>query len=270
MAVISWDNYVDDATVTNSSAGSEILTENNVKTRQIGQVFRQSVTLTSPLSSIILDFDLGSALATDLICVLNHNMQGYTYTISFGTSPGGSQVGTETGTFWTGTAYDAPNDLIYLSATKTARYVRLAVKIPATKVIDIGRVWLDNAWEYKNAMDFSIGTLDRSTKTKSRGGSTYASSRQILRTLQNRAHGTSNDDLYGSSSDALMRSFLTMDMAVGESGEIVCIPMTANQHERQRTGVYGTISRNSPIRVIDKGGSGYISSKEFTIEEDRG
>ena len=276
MAVISWNNYVDDATIVNKSAlespakSVQVLTPENLKTRQIGQVFRQTISLTSPLSSIILDFDLGSSKTTDLIGILNHNMQGYAYTISFGTSSGGSQVATETGTLWTGTAYDAPNDLIYLSTARTARYVRLKVVIPAAKTIDIGRVWLDSAWAYKNLFDFSVGTVDRSTKTKSRGGSTYVSPRQILRALNIRAHGSSNDDFYGSSSDALMKSWLTMDMAVGESGEIVVLPMHANQHERQRTGVYGTISRNGPIRVIDKGANGYLSSKEFSVEEDRG
>jgi hypothetical protein len=46
--------------------------------------------------------------------------------------------------------------------------------------------------------------------------------------------------------------------------------MQASKHEIQRVGTYGTISRNNPIRVIDKGSDGYITSKEFTVEEDRG
>jgi hypothetical protein len=270
MAVISWDNYVDDATITNNSSGSNVLAATKLQTRQIGDVFRQTITLTSPLSWIILDFDLGSAKATDLICILNHNMQGYAYTISFGSSSGGAEVGTSSGTLWTGTAYDAGNDMIYLSSAYTARYVRIAVKIPAAKTVDIGRVWLDSAWSFGAAMDFSMGVIDRSTKTKSRGGSSYVSDRQKLRNLDCRAVITSSNDLYGSSSDTLMKSFLTMDLAVGQSGEIVCIPMIANQHERQRTGVYGTISRNNPIRVVDKGGSGYLATKDFTVEEDRG
>ena len=177
MAIISWSNYVDDSTITNNSAlespqlSTEDLTVQNLKTRQIGQVFRQTFsTLTSPNDELVIDFDLGSAKATDLIGILNHNMAGYTYVISFGTSSGASDVGTESGTMWTGTAYDAPNELIYLATALTARYVRLAVAIPAAVSVDIGRVWLDSSWSYKNLMSFNLSVIDRSTKSKSRGG----------------------------------------------------------------------------------------------------
>jgi len=277
MAIISWDNYVDDATITNNSAlespvnSTEDLTVENVKTRQIGNVFRQTfAALTSPQDELVIDFDLGSAKATNLICILNHNMGGYTYTISFGTSSGGSQVGTTTGTFWDGTAYHPDNEMLYLASAYTAQYVRLAVAIPAAVSVSIGRVWLDSAWAYKNSMDFSVGVIDRSTKSKSRAGSTYVSSRQKLRQLNIRAYGSSDTDFFGSSSDADMKSFLTMDLAVGESGEIVCIPLHANQQERQTTGVYGTISSNQAISVRDRGGSGLLTEKRFTVEEDRG
>ena len=271
MAIISWSNYVDDSTITNNTSltnSSEDLTVENLKTRQIGQVFRQTFTSTS--QTLIIDFDLGSAKATDLICILNHNMGGYSYTVDFGTSEGDDSVGTSSGTFWVGTDYDAPNELIYLTTALTARYVRLSVTVPTATNCDIGRVWLDSSWAYSNLMDFNLSVVDRSTKSKSRGGSTYVSDRQKLRRLDVRAHGSSNDDYYGDSSDALMKSFLTMDLAVGQSGEIVCIPMVESKHSIQRVGTYGTVSKNDAIRVIDKGNDGYISTKSFTVEEDRG
>jgi hypothetical protein len=179
-------------------------------------------------------------------------------------------VGQETGTLWSGTTYDADNELLYLSTGYTARYVRIAIAIEAAGSFDVGRVWLAEAWDYKNKMDFSMGIIDRSTKTKSRGGSTYVSDRQKLRKLDIRAYGNSSNDFYGDSADTDFKSWLTVDMAVGQSGEIICIPMTANQHERQRTGVYGTISKNNPSRVMDKGADGYIFEKQLTVEEDRG
>jgi hypothetical protein len=267
MAVISWSNYVDDSTIVNNSDGSEALSVQNLKTRQIGDIFRQTLVGSG---NVIVDFDLGSAQATDLICILNHTMGGYAYTIDFGTSSGASDVGSETGTLWSGTAYDSKNEMLYLSAGYTARYVRIAVAIPGAESVSVGRCWLDSAWSYTNSMDFSLGVIDRSTKTKSRAGSTYVSDRQKLRKLDIRAYGRDNDDFYGDSSDPLMKSFETMDLAVGVSGEIVCIPMHANQHERQRTGVYGTISRSNPIQVKDKGPNGYLSEKSFTVEEDKG
>jgi len=271
MAILSWDNYVDDSTIVNNSAlespqvSTENLTVQNLKTRQIGKVFKQTFTLTSPLDQLVIDFDLGSAKATDLICILNHNMAGYSYTLSFGTSSGASDVGTETGTFWTGTTYDATNEMLYLASAHTARYVRLAVVIPAAVSVTIGRVWLDSAWSYNNSMDFEMGIIERSTKTKSRGGSTYAASRQILRTQNIRAWGKSDTDFIGLSSDSDFKSFLTMDLAVGQHGEVICLPLHANQHERQRTGVYGVISRNGPISVRDRGSDGLLTEKRFTI-----
>jgi len=277
MAVLSWNNWVDSATITNNSAAespvnsTESISFDKVKNRQIGDVGRQTFTsITSPLDQLVLDFDLGAAKATDLFCVLNHNMGGYAYTISFGTSQGDNSVGVETGTFWDGTSYHPDNEMLLFSSAYTARYVRLAVAVPAATTCDIGRVWMDSAWSYSNLMDFSISIIDRSVKSKSRGGSSYVSSRQKLREINVTARGLSNDNLIGATSDTDMKSFLTMDLAVGSSGEIICLPAHASQHERQTLGVYGTISRNGAIQVIDKGGDGWISTKRFTIEEDRG
>lgn len=269
MAVISWDNYVDDATVTSTGAsGTEVLSDQNLKTRQVGDIMRWSFT---GASTLYLSFDLGSAKATNLVCLINHNLAGLAYTINFGTTAGASDVGQETGTFWNGgTSYDPTNDMLYFSSTYTARYVRIAVTITGAMIADVGRVWLDNAWSTNVSMDFSLGPMDRSTKTKSRGGSTYASRRQILRKLDIKAIGKSTTDFIGDASDSDLKSFLTMDLAVGTHGEIVCLPLTDSQLNKQRLGVYGTISSNSPIRVISKGSDGFLTEKRFTIEEDRG
>jgi len=279
MAVISWNNYLDTSTISNNSAlespvnSTEVLSTDKLKTRQIGDVFRQSFSsVTSPLDSLLLDFDLGSAKATDLFCVLNHTMGGYSYTLSFGTSQGDDSVGSVSGTFWEGTEHDAPNELLYFSTSYTARYIRLAVAIPAAVSVDIGRIWIDSAWTtgFNVSMDFGLGIVDRSTTTKSRGGSTYASARQILRRMDVRAIGRSTDAFIGDSADTDMKSFLTLDLAVGTHGECICLPMTASKHEIQRTSIYGVITKNNPIRIKDKGGDGYLSEKSFTVEEDRG
>jgi hypothetical protein len=270
MAIISWENYADTATITNNSDGAEALSVQKLKTRQIGDVFRQTVSLTSPNEEVIIDFDLGSTMRTDLICILNHNMGGYAYTITWGTTPGGAEVKTATGTLWSGTTYHPNNEMLLMASSYNARYIRLAVAIPAAGSVDIGRVWIGLGWEYSNSMDFSVGIVDRSTKIKSRAGSSYVSDRQKLRELNIRAYGSNDTDFFGSSSDADMKSFLTMDLAVGTSGEIVCLPMHATQQERQTTGVYGTIVNNGPISVRDRGSAGLLTEKTFKIEEDRG
>lgn len=269
MAVISWDNYVDDATVTSTGAsGTEVISDQKLKNRQVGDIMRWSFTTSSTL---YLSFDLGSAKATNMVCVINHTLAGLAYVINFGTTAGASDVGQETGTFWNGgTTYDPKNDMLHFASTYTARYVRIAVTITAAMLADVGRVWMDSAWSTNVSLDFALGTIDRSTKTKSRGGSTYASKRQILRTLDIKAIGRSDTDFIGISSDADLKSFLTMDLAIGQHGEVVCLPLTDSQLNKQRFGVYGTISQNNPIRVLDRGASGLLTEKRFTIEEDRG
>ena len=267
MAVIRWDNYVDDSTITLGGGHSEILSRNNLKTRQIGDITRIDTTLNSPLLNLNFRFDLGSAKDTNLVCILNHNMQGLAGFVLFGTTPGGQDVGVEAFTLWAGSTYDAPNEMLYFSTTYTARYVTVQFNTP-NQICDIGRIWFDDAWSYNNLMDFNIGVIDRSTKSKSRGGSTYSSSRQKLRKLDIVARGRSDADFIGTSAD--FDSFLTMDLAVGESGEIVCLPLTDTEHNRNRMGVYGTIVNNNPIRVLDKGADGFISEKRFSIEEDKG
>lgn len=267
MAVISWENYVDNSTITESSSGDPILPLDNLKTRQLGDVFRFDTTTTSPSVSLSIDFDLGSAKTTNLICILNHNVAGLGYEIEFSSSPGLGDVGSETGTLWGGSDYDAPNDMLYFSTAYTARYVTINITKP-NKIVDIGRIWMDNAWSTNVGMDFGMGIKDRSTMTKSRGGDTYVDQRQILRTMNVNAIGRTTADFIGTTSD--FDSFLTMDLACGQgSGEIICLPLTDSQHNMNRLGIYGTISNNGAIEVRDKGESGFLTTKRFTIEEDR-
>ena len=274
MSVISWSSYVDSATITNSTAtGSEVLSKEFMKTRQLANVFRHTF---PAAGTLLLDFDLGSAKATDLIGILNHDCQGLSYTISFGTTLGASDVGSEgPNTFWTGTSDDGPHELLYLTTALTARYVRLAVTIPVTaspdlgRTVAIGRVWLDSAWAITVSMSFTLGITDTSTVTKTRGGSAYSSDKQVLRKLGCKAIGVTNYDLVGNPSDSLLKSFLTLDLAVGMHGAVLILPLTNSQINRQRLGVYGHLTDSQPITILDKTGSEYVSEKRFTVEEDR-
>ena len=264
MAVISWDNYLDDSTIVNSSDGSEVLTVQNLLTRQLGDIFRQTTS-----TQLIVDIDLGSAKLTNLICILNHtNLAGESYTLDFGTSSGGSQVGTETGTFFTGATSDATNEMIYLTSGHTARYVRLTVTISSTTV-SIGRIWLDNAWSTTAGMEFSVSVADPSPVTRSRGGSIFISERKRARRVACKGFALTENDFRGTVGDSLYKSYLTMDLAVGTSGEIVFLPLTDSQINRNRLGVYGHVSNSQPMKVMDRTTSDGLSiEKRFTVEED--
>ena len=178
-------------------------------------------------------------------------------------------VGTETGTFFTGAADDATNEMIYLASGHTARYVRLTVAISSTRTIDIGRIWLDNGWSTTAGLEFSVGVADPSPVTKSRGGSVFDSARKRWRKLTCRGFGLSENDFRGTVGDALYKSWLTMDLAVGTSGELVFLPLTDSQINLCRLGVFGHITSNSPMKVINKNNQdGLMIDKRFTLEED--
>ena len=270
MAVISWDNYLDDATLTNNSDGAEVLGIAKLKTRQLGDVFRQSIDATpSPVDELIVDINLGSAKLTTLVCILNHDMAGLDYTLDFGTSSGGSQVGTETGTFDTLAASDATNEMLYYSTGYTAQYVRLTVKVPTVRTVEIGRIWLDDAWSTTASLEFSVSVVDPSPITKSRGGSVFISERKRARRLIVKAFGLTENEFRGTVGDSLYKSYLTMDLSVGSSGELVFLPLTDSQINRNRLGVYGHVINNLPMKVLDKRNSdGLMIEKRFTLEED--
>ena len=142
--VFSWDNYVDDATLMNSTvAGSELIDKGKVKGRQPSDVFRHDFPAASPLGgTLLLDFDLGSSKAIDLIAILNHDMAGLSYTLKFSdVSAGGTDIGSEgPNVFFTGTVHDPANEMLFLATALTARYVQLSVTVPTTRTVDIGRV----------------------------------------------------------------------------------------------------------------------------------
>ena len=273
MAVFSWDNYADDATIVDNTpdpspgATTAVLGVAKLKTRQLGDVFRRTFDspAVSPSPDLILDFDLGSAKKTDLIAVLNHTMSGMSYTLAFGSSSGANDIGTETGTFWTGTADDPKNDFIYLATGHTARYIRLTVAVTVATV-DIGRIWFDDAWSANLSLDFSIGVDDSSTMVDTRGGSVYTSERKRRKLIHCSAHALSTANVIGTDADT--DSFMSMDLKAGSSGEVIVLPDTSSTRLTQRLGVYGHLSRNEPTQFIDKGNAGYIASKRFTVRED--
>ena len=276
MAVFSYDNYVDDSTIANSSPvtspleSSESISVQKLKTRQLGDVFRQSILLSqSPSPQLIVDFDLGSAKPTRLMCILNHDMAGLAYTINFGTSAGASDVGQETGTFFTGITDEAPNDMLYFASAYTAQHVRLIVTVTSVRTVEIGRVWMDDGWSLGGGLsfDFAVGVEDLSPTTETPSGGFWASSKKRRRVLHCKAHGLTTAHVVGTDADT--DSFLSIDIAVGTSGEVVLLPLTDTQRNKQRLGVYGHISRNEPIQFIDKNNTDYLTSKRLTIKEDR-
>ena len=215
MALISWDNYVDDSTVSwdwsstespKVDDGTQVLSAQKLKTRQIGDIARFN---SSGPGTWLLYFDLGSSKPVNFVGVLNHTAAGLNGAVRFSDiASAGFEVGLENFTYQSATSYDAKNEMLYFSTPYTARYITVTITTTGGN-LDVGRVWIDSAFSTNVSMDFSMGIVDRSTKTKSRGGSTYASKRQILRKMDVSAIGKSTADFIGTSSN--LDSLLTME-----------------------------------------------------------
>ncbi len=272
-SLISYVNYIDDSTITNNSDGSEVLTDENVKVRQLGKVFRQSLTLTSPLESVILDFDLDSAQSISYVGILGHNISSGTYSVSLGTSLGASDVATASGTLWQGVADDPKQQHVILPATYSARYVRVALTPADGKSVEIGRVWVDDPWSPAVGIDFSHTVQDVSVSNRSIGGSKYTYSKPRFRQMNVKLLHMSEADALGSSSDNTTRSAHHMDMTAGTSSSMVIIPETTGADPAQvihKLGFYGSIKTSTAINLVPaKSGSGWVYDKSFQFEEER-
>jgi hypothetical protein len=274
MALIVWRDWAKDATLTDASAGTNVMntiSSGNVQTRQLGDVARWQFGSESPdTQSIILQFDFGATKNVNFVAVMGHNLAAAN-TVSLDLSDvsvtGNEVLNDSAQAVWTAGDNDGSYWFYPLGQTYSAQYAEITIAAFSNEVLDIGRVWIGESWDANVSMDFSMSIMDRGTKSKARGGSTWASTRQKLRQIQCRCFGLSDANFFGTSAD--FTSFLEMDQAVGTTGEIIVIPRNDNEHERHRLGVYGTMASNGPIRVANRTNGGLFTEKTFTVEEDR-
>lgn len=274
MTVLSWTNYADDATLTDSTntqspvPGAGVLAIDNVKTRQLSDVYRYNFT---GAGTVIIDIDHGAGKTPAITLIGLLNMKGVNtpdYTVSFGTSAGASDVGQETGTLWTRRDWETHNYFIYISTRYAARYMRIEVDVALAGNFDLGRLWLDDAWiDPDFSMDFTVNINDPSPLVKSTGGTVYSSARSLQRSIDCRVYGVTDADFVGDG-QLVDPSLLVMHMVAGTSGEVVCLPLVDTEIHIRRLGTYGHIKSNQGIRVLDKGANGHIVENRFTIEED--
>jgi hypothetical protein len=263
-SLISWNNLADAATLTNSSDGTEQITEANVQSAPLGTVFRQTLTTASPLESVVLDFDFGSSQDISLVGILGHNVGGASYALALSnTAAGNTDVASDSGTLWTGTAHDVQNAWLQLAATYSAQYLRITITPAAGQDVDIGRIWVDDPWTPKVSIEFEHTVEDESVKQRSLGNTAYVYQRPRYRSCSMRFVDLDETDALGN------ESAHTMMMAVGTSGEVVVIPETFNAQVIHKLGIYGYISRSSPL-VHEAHGDGTLHfTMRCTVEESR-
>jgi len=221
-ALISYENLADDATITNSSDGSNVLAVTRVQERQIGKVFRQTLTSASPLQSVKLDFDLGASKSISYVGIFGHSITDGTYAVDLGTSSGASDVASASGALWQGVADDPKNQHVIFNEAHSARFVRitltptLATASPLpTLDCDVGRIWIDDPWTPKVGISFEHTVVDPSATERSIGQSAYSWRKPRYRTCRIDFRYLTEAEALGSSSSASVRSAHHMDMTVG-------------------------------------------------------
>jgi len=273
-ALMSYENYADSATVTNNSDGTEKQTETNVQVRQLTKVFRQSLSLTSPLESVILDFDLGSARSISYVGLFAHNIDDGTYAVYLGTSAGASDVATKTGTLWQGVSDDAKQQHVIFPQTYSAQHVRIILTPAVALEVDLGRVWIDDPWTPKVSIDYDHIVEDQSTSQRSIGASKYAYEKTKFRVSRLTLLNMTEAQALGDSTDNTVRSAHHMDVTVGTSRPLVIIPETSGADPEQvihKTGYYGSIRTSTPITLVmsREVAGGWLYRKTLTFEEER-
>lgn len=273
-ALIAYINLGDVATMTNSSDGSEVLDDTNVQTRQIGKVFRQTLSTTSPLEAVKLDFDLTTAKDISYVGIFGHNISAGTYAVHLGTSSGASDVATASGTLWQGVSDDPMQQHVLMGATYSARYVRVILTPTGGQDVDVGRVVISNPWTPDVGVAFEHTVEDNSHSNRTIGQAKYTYERKRYRVSKLIFNNLTEAEALGDSSDNTVPSAHHMDMTVGTSSQLVVIPETSGadaEQMRHKLGFIGSIKTSTPLKMIEAkdGSGGWRFRKQFIIEEER-
>lgn len=269
-ALISYTNLADAATITDSSDGTEVIAAAKVQTRQVGDAMVRTL---AAGESIVLDFDFGVAVDISYVGAFGHNITAGTWQVDLGTSSGGDEVHTDSGTLWQGVADDPKNQHVILDGTYSARYLRLTLTNTPGGDTELGRVWVDAPWTPKVGVDYEHTVEDPSDVARSLGQSVYATERKRLRCNRVHLNQMDEEDAYGNSSGTAKNAH-DMDITVGIHASVVVIPETSGADSTQlvhKTGVYGVIKRSTPITVRPSRPTSteWLYEKRFDVLEER-
>ena len=193
--------------------------------------------------------------------------------MALGTSAGASDVASTSGTLWQGVADDTKQQHVILSQTYSAQHVRVTLTPASGQDVDVGRVWIDNPWTPKVGIEFEHTVEDVSQTARSLGSSEYAYELPRYRCNRMRFAKLTEVEALGDSTDNTVRSAHHMDVTVGVSSPIVCIPETGGadaEQVRHKLGIYGSIKRSTPMKVMESkdGSGGWYYMKQFEVEEE--
>ena len=205
--------------------------------------------------------------------IFGHNIAAGTYAVHLGSTSGGSEVASSSGTLWQGVSDDPQQQHVIFDATYSARYVRVILTPTSGQDVDVGRVWIDAPWVPSVGVEVEHTVEDNSKSTRALGQAKYTFERPRFRVSRIRLIHMGEQDAIGSSSDSTIKSAHHMDMTVGISSPMVVIPETSGADDEQlrhKLGFYGSIRQSTPLAVVraKDGSGGWRYRKQFTIEEE--
>ena len=276
-ALISYRNHADSAALSLTAGAVAGYPVANLQTRQLSHVAR----MTAAASPQIV-VDLGVAKFVSVVGLLNINasaitsgsvaveysVDGLSWTPAVVAIPGDSGVP------------DLPRQVLLVIPPDGAglpqfvRYLRIRplwARIGAASYYEIGRLWIGDALVIAEGCDkgFDISFVDPGGLDFSAGNQAYEDKRERVRVLRVRFGTLSTLQAYGMLDDDVnavdVASFQDLQMAVGQTGEIIVIPRSDSALWIRRAGVYGHIAGPWSIKHL----SGPRHAAEFSVQEER-
>jgi hypothetical protein len=245
-AAIAYVNLADTATITTSSQ-EILLPALNVQNPHIARKWRGQGSGTD-----FLVFDLGSSVPLNTLATFGITGTSIRYRVSSVDSTGASGDVYDSGTLSVDQAYLSS---IVLPATISGRYVRVDISI-ASGYVEAGRVYIGvrQGFTYNFSRGWQRAWVDRSTRTKTRGGQTQVYPDSTYRTVDVTFDFISRTDRNG---------FVeTIDRVNATKTDVLFIGDTASTN-LARDSIWGLMVNLSP--VVEPYSSAF--TKQYQIEE---
>jgi hypothetical protein len=257
---IAYNNRWDDATI---GATSELTTlpVANTQIEHLAQLFRTQASVTA----VTLTADFASSVALDVIAALGTNFTpGTTYRLTLSNVSTGAAELLDTSTISASVVTGYPQVYHVLSSTISARYASLTLTCSTptvtpsgtTNYLQIGRIFAGAKWTPAVNLQYgwTLGYVDPSRKTKSRGGQTYSDLMNKFRAIGFILDFATEADMYAAA--------LEIDRLVGTTGDVLVMRDHQGVYRSQQA-VYGMLAELSPIINTNFN----IFQKRYVVEE---
>ncbi|MBX0289728.1 hypothetical protein K3G63_04725 [Hymenobacter sp. HSC-4F20] len=242
----------DNATITGPTGAGD-LSIDNLKQQSLQEVYRVLG------SACVLDIDLTTAQAFNLVGLMGHNgSESGTVRVTASDTLGGATYDSGTLPLVTGPKqFDKSLFLLFLGAPITYRYCRIEITDPAAAYIELGRVYVSNAFQpsYNMVYGFQQGFIDPSEKYRTTSGDRVPRKQKKWRFADWNLEDLTEDEVFS--------ELYPLDKLVGTTQDVLFVPKPDDISHLQFTAIYGTIEAMNPnvATSFDR------FSRQFRVEE---